>query len=243
MVALLRMKTLTAKIYRPDYGPDYYAAVVYNNLPAHQQPVSIGWINNWRYANDIPTTPWKSAMSLPRSLSVKRVGDEWILIQQPVEQVKQLRSKPLSWKNIRVKTNFVLPAQNQTCELEFVFTPATQSISGIRLAKTKDHYVEIGYDAAREMLYIDRSKAGDTSFHREFGKLSRFEKPLKTKNSKITVRIFFDKSIVELFANDGEAVMTAQIFPSEKNNAMELFSNGKDVVFGLVNYWSISSVW
>ncbi len=233
----------TAKIYRPDYGPDYYAAVVYNNLSANQQPVSIGWINNWSYANDIPTTPWKSAMSLPRSLSVKRVGDEWILLQQPVEQVKQLRSKPLTWKNIKVKTHFLLPAQNQTCELEFVFSPSNQSITGIRLAKTKDQYVEIGYDAAREMLYIDRSKAGDTSFHREFGKLSRFEKPLKTKNSKITLRIFFDKSIVEVFANDGEAVMTAQIFPPEKNNAMVLFSNGKDVVFGWINYWSVKSIW
>lgn len=31
------------KIYRPDYGPDYYAAIFYNQLPAGHQPAAIGW--------------------------------------------------------------------------------------------------------------------------------------------------------------------------------------------------------
>jgi len=232
-----------AKIYRPDYGSDYYAAIVYNNLPAGLQPVSIGWVNNWSYANDIPTTPWKSAVSLPRSLAVKKVGDEWILVQQPVQQVKQLRSKLSSWKNLTVKNSFLIPVQSQTCELEIVFKPSSQSVSGVRLAKGKDQYVEIGYDATKEILYVDRSKGGDTSFHKEFGKLSRYETPLKTKDNSISLRIFFDKSVVEIFANNGDAVMTTQIFPPEQNKAVELFSNGRNVVFGSVSYWPIKSVW
>ena len=47
------------KIYRPDYGPDYYAAVTYN-LPTNQSPVLLGWANNWTYANDIPPSPGKA---------------------------------------------------------------------------------------------------------------------------------------------------------------------------------------
>ena len=233
----------TAKIYRPDYGSDYYAAIVFNNLPTGQKPVSMGWVNNWKYANDIPTTPWKSAMSLPRRLSVKKVGNEWILIQQPVEQAKQLRQKLSSWKNLNLKNNFLLPANSQTCELQLVLKPSAQTISGIRLAKGKDQYVEIGYDATKEVLYFDRSKSGDTSFHSAFGKLSRFESPLKTQNARVNLRIFFDKSIVEIFAGEGEVVMTTQIFPPEKNNSIELFSNGREVVFESVNYWSLKSVW
>ena len=38
-------------------------------------------------------------------------------------------------------------------------------------------------------------------------------------------------------------MMRACLLPPEKNNAIELFSNGKDVVFGLVNYWPVKSVW
>lgn len=232
-----------SKIYRPDYGSDYYAAIAYNNLPADEKPVSIGWINNWNYANDIPTTPWKSAMSLPRSLSVKKIGGEWLLLQQPVEQVKQLRQKNSSWKNINVKNSFLLPVQSQTCELELVFKPAAQSISGIRLAIGKEQYVEIGYDAAKEVLYIDRSKTGDASFHKEFARLSRYEASLKSKNGKVTLRIFLDKSIVEVFANDGEVAMTMQIFPPGKNNGIELFSNGNNVNFESVSFWSMKPIW
>jgi len=233
----------TAKVYRPDYGSDYYAAITFNNLPLGAQPVSIGWINNWNYANDIPTTPWKSAASLPRTLAVRNDGGEWRLVQQPVAALKQLRSHPFSTKNIKVKNEFLLPVSGQTCEIELAFRPATNSISGIRLAKGKDQYVEIGYDGAKGILYVDRSKAGDTSFHHSFGTLSRYETLLKTKTGKINLRLFFDKSIVEIFANEGEVVMTTQIFPPERNNAIGLFSNGNDVVFESINFWALKSAW
>jgi len=233
----------TAKVYRPDYGSDYYAAITFNNLRSGEQPISIGWVNNWNYANDIPTTPWKSATSLPRSLAVKNDGGEWILVQQPVAAIKQLRSQLFSTKNIKVKNEFLLPVSSQTCEIEFVFRPTANSTSGIRMAKGKDQYVEIGYDAAKGILYFDRSKSGDTSFHHTFGELSRYESSLKTKAGKMKLRLFFDKSIVEIFANEGEVVMTTQIFPPGKNNAIELFSNGIEVVFESINFWALKSVW
>ncbi len=86
------------KIYRPDYGPDYYAGITYNQLPVGDLPVLIGWANNWIYANDIPTFPWKSAMALPRRLSLRRINDEWILFQQPVSALKSLRETCLGIK-------------------------------------------------------------------------------------------------------------------------------------------------
>src|SRR6266700_6454979 len=72
-------------ILRPDYGPDYYAAVLYNNLPSGHAPVLLGWANNWQYAQSIPTAPWRSAMALPRTLALTKKEDAWLLLQQPVE--------------------------------------------------------------------------------------------------------------------------------------------------------------
>jgi fructan beta-fructosidase len=63
----------TSKIYRPDYGPDYYAAIPFNNIDLQSRRIPvIGWVNNWNYANDIPTTPWKSTASLPRNMFAKK---------------------------------------------------------------------------------------------------------------------------------------------------------------------------
>ena len=93
----------TAVINRPDYGPDYYAAIAYNQLPASILPTAIGWLNNWNYANDIPTTPWKSAMSIPRTLSVKKVNNEWVLIQKPVAAIAGLIKLQLTTPHLQIK--------------------------------------------------------------------------------------------------------------------------------------------
>jgi fructan beta-fructosidase len=230
-------------ILRPDYGPDYYAAIIYNNLPANHVPVSIGWVNNWNYANDIPTTPWKSAMSLPRRLSLKKKDGKWILIQQPVDEIRPLRSASSSWRNINVRSTHTLPVNGQNIELKLIAEPVSGSISGVRLAKGNGRYIEVGYDYDKQLLYIDRSTAGENGFNAAFPKQSRYETTVKTNKGKLTLHIFFDKSILEVFSNNGEAVMTAQLFPAEKDDGVELFSNNKLIVFEKLDYWSLKSSW
>ena len=45
----------------------------------------IGWASNWDYANDTPTHPWRSGMSLVRELRLVRCSDERLRVaQRPV---------------------------------------------------------------------------------------------------------------------------------------------------------------
>jgi fructan beta-fructosidase len=48
-----------------DWGRDYYAAVSFSNVPDGRR-LMMAWMNNWQYGNDIPTSPWRSPMSLVR---------------------------------------------------------------------------------------------------------------------------------------------------------------------------------
>jgi len=230
------------KIYRPDYGPDYYAAVTYN-LPIDQQPVLLGWANNWTYAQDIPTFPWKSAMSLPRDLSLKKTNGEWLLIQKPVEALKKLRTDPAELKNISVADKKELGLRGQQFEMEFSFQPVTNSTAGLHLAVGKQNVFVIGYNASSQKLFVDRSRCINDSFNKEFASLSHYETSLTPVNEKIKLHIFLDHSIVEVFANDGAAVMTAQIFPDENDNGVELFSEGGTTKFESVRSWKIKSAW
>ncbi len=241
--ASFKNENLQTKVYRPDYGSDYYAAIAYRDMPEGKLPTSIGWINNWEYANNIPTSPWKSAMSLPRQLSLKKIQGEWVLLQKPVEQIKKLRSTMSSWKNVDVANHFSLPLHSQTFEMEIIFTPTPGGTGGIRVAKGMDHYFEIGYDLEKKLIYIDRTKAGDSSFHPQFARLNRYETSLLPIDGKIMLHLFFDKSIVEVFANRGEAVLTAQIFPDDQDNGIELFTTGGKLRFDSVKYWPVKSVW
>ncbi|TMI86374.1 MAG: glycoside hydrolase family 32 protein, partial [Bacteroidetes bacterium] len=230
------------KTYRPDFGPDYYAAVTYN-LPTNQSPVLLGWANNWTYANDIPTFPWKSAMALPRNLSVRKVGSEWILIQQPIPALKSLRTNPFVLSNMVVTNKKELPVKGQQLEMQVTFEPGKNSATGVRLAAGNGNAFVIGYDAHNENLFINRAGVGDASFNSKYPTLSRYEVPLSTINHKIKLQIFFDNSIIEVFANDGTTVMTAQIFPERKDNKIELFSDGGATKFESVKVWEMRSAW
>ena len=231
------------KIVRPDYGPDYYAAIAYNQLPAAHLPTSIGWLNNWNYANDIPTTPWKGAMSLPRNMSVQKINNEWVLMQKPVAALQSLRTKAWELKNETINETKLLPVKSQQFEMEIMIEPSAKSTSGLRIAKSGNSFFEIGYDAAKQLLYIDRSKSGARSFNKNFEKLSRFETTLALLNRQLQLHIFFDHSIVEVFANNGEAVLTAQIFPAESDNGIELFSTGRKSKILKSTIWKIKSIW
>lgn len=231
------------KIFRPDYGPDYYAATTYNHLPANHLPVLLGWANNWKYANDIPTSPWRSAMALPRNLTLKKINNEWRLIEQPVASLKTLRTNPVELKNIEVTGRKKLNISGQQFEMEISFDVSQNVIARLRLAVGKSNSFMIGYNASNEKLFIDRSGLANNSFNKNFAALSRYETSLKPIQQKIKLHIFFDKSIIEIYANDGLAVMTAQLFPDETDDGIELFSDGATTKFQSIKFWKIKSVW
>ena len=62
-----------------DYGRDNYAGVTFSNAPEGKK-IFLGWMCNWHYAGKAPTDPWRSAMTLPRELSLQ--GDR--IIQTPI---------------------------------------------------------------------------------------------------------------------------------------------------------------
>ena len=229
------------KIFRPDYGPDYYAAIAYNQLPTAHQPTAIGWINNWNYANDIPTTPWKGAMSLPRTLSVKKINGEWILIQKPVEKITTQRKAIYKDLKVGFKNVMRLPITSQQCEID-ASLEIGGSAGGLRIAAGHDHYLEIGYDTVKKVLYLDRSKTANQSFNKNFEKMNRFEIPYLSKGY-IRLHVFFDKSILEVFVNNGDRVFTAQLFPDEKDNAIEFFSNNGSGSLGYCYVYEIKPAW
>jgi fructan beta-fructosidase len=231
------------KIFRPDYGPDYYAAIAYNQLPKSHLPTAIGWVNNWNYANDIPTTAWKSAMSIPRSLGVKKINNEWILLQKPVTKTKTLRKESYQLKEVSVSDKNIVPVKSNQFEMQLDIEPSQNGACGIRIAVGNETSFEIGYNAVTQVFYIDRSKSGNVSFNENFKKLNRFEKPIALNNNKLHVQVFYDNSIAEVFVNDGEAVFTAQLFPDKPANGIELFNQGAKSKFSNLHLWEMKTTW
>lgn len=64
-----------------DFGRDNYAGVTFSNTPEDLK-IFLGWMSNWDYAAKIPTNPWRSAMTIPRKLSLQANT----LIQNPIKR-------------------------------------------------------------------------------------------------------------------------------------------------------------
>ncbi len=211
-------ETRADKIYRPDYGPDYYAAIVYNNLPPTSDPVSIGWANNWNYAGDIPAGEWRGAMSLPRNLQLKNIDGEWILLQNPVEQVSSLKKKEQ-----KLSSDKPIQLDDQSFELEWDWST---DASGVQEMVVGANDLVVRFNAATREVAIDRS--GSAGFDNDaYKKLSVYKTTVPGKSTgKLKFRLYYDVSIAELYVGQGEVAMTAQVFAAQPVSTVSFSANG-----------------
>ena len=208
-----------------DYGADFYAATSFTDLP-HGQQIIIGWMNNWNYANTIPTSPWRSAMSVPRQLGLTTINGQLQLTQQPVRQLTELRTgKPV----VGIARNIIgtQPAgiSGATLELDGIFQAGSAKQFGVNVHTGNGELTQVGYDTTTGQVYIDRSKSGDVTFDPAFS--VRQDAPLALDgHGRVRLHILVDTSSVEVFTDQGQIVLTDQIFPGPDSNGVSLFANG-----------------
>ncbi|HEY5823886.1 MAG TPA: glycoside hydrolase family 32 protein, partial [Cyclobacteriaceae bacterium] len=196
-----------------DYGKDFYAGITFNNMPKEDnRTILLGWANNWTYGNKIPTSPWRSAMSLPRELTLKGTTEGIRLNQRPIHALTSLRGKELKADEIAGKQ----------LELEIEIDVAGAEEVGVRVLKSGEEETIIGYDAVKEELFLDRTRSGNVTFHPDFPSIERVK--LKPINGKINLHIFIDHSLIEVFANNGEQVISDQVFPTKDDAKVETYS-------------------
>lgn len=223
-----------------DWGKDYYAAIQFNDLPASQPgPVMMGWLNNWAYANDLPTTSFKGAYSLPRQISLRRTAAGLVLVQQPIASLSSLHTGKTTPKNVRLtsQSQSLEQSSTNTYELTLELVPGSAKVAGLKLAKSGDEETILQY--ADGKLQLDRRRSGQVGFNKKFASVETA--PLTPQNGVIKLRIFVDKSVIEVYANDGERVITDLIFPTQSTGGIDLFAEGGSAEFRNVTLWPLKS--
>ncbi|KAJ5833319.1 hypothetical protein N7474_001630 [Penicillium riverlandense] len=230
-----------------DWGPDFYAAAGYNGLPNNDH-VQIGWMNNWQYGENIPTYPWRSAMAIPRKLSLKTIDQKATVVQQPKEKWRAIMGQHPrlhSWKSVAEgKTPLGSVGKAMEINLSFSSSESTASEFGIIVRATSNlsELTRIGYNFSSSQLFVDRRQSGNVSFDKTFA--SQYHAPLASNSDgQVNLRIFVDWSSVEVFGGEGETTLTAQIFPSGNATYAQLFSSGGSTTGVNLSIRELSSVW
>lgn len=226
-----------------DYGSDNYAGVTWSNAP--ERRLFMGWMNNWTYAEQIPTSTWRGAMTLPRRLSLQTVHGQPRLISQPAREVGDLGQRVFSLEDKKLSENslnkeFVdIDLREAKISLDMATGNATDII--LRLTNKEGRALELGFEKQEKELYLDRRDAGVDSFHQAFPKIHTA--PLTQWPDQLNLEIYLDRSSVELFVNGGERVMTDRIFNKKAFSRLEIFTSSGTARLEKLEVSEIKSVW
>lgn len=229
-----------------DYGTDFYAAITWSNIPEEDdRRMWVGWMNNWEYANEIPTSPWRSAQSIPRSIHLETVDGKVQMVQRPVEALQILRAEHTGLENLEVDNVMLSLSESgirgKAYEMVVKLDPGDARNAGIKLRSGDDEETIVGYDSGTETVYVDRRNSGDVSFNENFA--ARNDAPVSLVDGIIKLHIFVDWSSVEVFVNDGRTVFTNRIFPDPESQSVEIFADGGNAVIKNLDFWTLRSIW
>jgi sucrose-6-phosphate hydrolase SacC (GH32 family) len=110
-----------------------------------------------------------------------------------------------------------------------------------RLLEGSDEYTLVGFDTAARQIFVDRTKSGDTRFNERFP--SRTVAPLENGTRPLNLRVFVDRSSVEVFSDNGEVVLTNLVFPKPDSIGISVAVEGGEPESFRVSLWKLRSIW
>jgi beta-fructofuranosidase len=181
-----------------------------------------GWISGFKDGRG-----WNGCLGLPRVLSI---GPDGLLRQRPALELERLRDRHFRTAGLDLKDGrYVLEnAGGDTVEIKAALDLSDACSTGLKVRCSTDgkHAVTISYDGqtldAAEVT-LPLSLSGD-------------EKVL-------TLQVFLDRSVMEIFANDGRRAVAKVIYPQQKDTGIELFATGGTAHVKSIDVWHMKSVW
>jgi len=232
-----------------DHGADFYAGSTFTDLPADRhpdgRPVWVGWMSNWLYADRTPTSPWRGAATLARSLALRTVDDRLRLVQRPVlpagTELAVVRgpvprgpvprgpaaSDGTTASDGTAAPLTVLAAAPDAVRLRLdVTVPAGSSVALDVLADGTCR-TRVAVEASRDgvlRLVVDRTASGTVDVHPAFPVV--VVAPLRAAPAptgrRTTVDVVVDTCSIEVFAADSTTCVTALVFPPPTARAVTL---------------------
>ncbi len=180
---------------------------------------------------------WSGTMSLPRVLTL---GEDGRLGMCPPEEIERLRYHGKKRANLTVNPDSELAIEGiggNSIELCFEIGAKDARQYGVKVCRSAngEEQTLVYYDAIEKKLKVDTTKSGLTEGPKGV-EAAPFElRPPET----LKLRVFVDKSVVEVFANGRQAVMR-RIYPSREDSVgVAVFSNGGPAKVAALEAWDM----
>lgn len=202
------------------YGRDYYAAQTFSNEPRGRR-IEIGW---WRTHTNQGAAAFNQSMSIPMELKLKTTAKGIRLFREPVVELQKLRQDKYPVNRSILRPEAANPLQDfnsDVAELNLLIIPANAKNIQINLRG-----LVINYNVATEEMVVDNVRA-----------------IIPLKDKKISLRLFVDRTGVEIFAQDGEIYMPIN-YNFDRNNLQYAIRvlNGQ-AILEQADLYTLKSIW
>ncbi|WP_288647725.1 sucrose-6-phosphate hydrolase [uncultured Enterococcus sp.] len=194
-----------------DEGFDIYATHCFSD--GNGRTLAISWIGLPEISYPTDEEGWAHCLSIVKELTIEKEQ----LYQRPVKETAQLRKgKPYHFSGLET----TIDAEINQYELQLEFDYSQKGTILLFADEQQKHGLTLSFDTIHGKMSMDRSHAGK-SFAENFGTVREFsieKKPLK-------LQIFVDRSVVEVFVNDGQQTATARVFPTDDQTGLYIKSD------------------
>ena len=217
-----------------DFGRDNYAGVTWSNIPKEDgRKLFIGWMSNWEYARDVPTETWRSAMTVSRELKLKKTGDKYVLVSNPVPELYKFVSKTIIRDTLVVDKQKTIISRNEVdlsrLSVELEINNLTENKYTFLFHNKYGDSLSFGLDNIEKNYFVNRQKSGKVDFSDKFANTISKAKKMSL-SSTLKVQVLIDKTSIEVFYNDGETVMTEILFPNEPFETLSMETSDEKFV-------------
>ena len=243
-----------------DWAKDNYAGQFFYGVPGDEPQISIAWASNWQYTNVVPTASegWRSTMSLPRYnvlANTTQIGYNMLSIPYPLDSL-HTTSLPLASNDTLANGSMIFDYEAMVPSGALSFTLSAAGLPEPPISLTGSLNFTLLSSATGEMLRGGFLLSGDSTFfldrsgtHGYTGNplfTSQFSTahPVDPATNAFKMHVVVDRSIIEVFLDNGQRSATAVYFTEGELDILVLGSldlNDGVTVKGEV--WGLKSAW
>ncbi len=203
-----------------NYGNAFYASQTFSNIPKEDgRRIRIGWAT----IDYVPGMPFNQVMNFPVTLTLRKTEEGIRMFTNPVREIEKLHKKKHT-----IRDESLEPGKNPLSKIK-------GELFDIRAEFAVEKAAEIGFEIRGvPVVYNVEEKVISCEGH---------EAPCKPINGKIKLQILVDRTLIEIFINDGRYFMPIGVTPDDDNRSLAVFAKGGRANIEEMAVYEMESIW
>ncbi|MBQ7012275.1 MAG: GH32 C-terminal domain-containing protein [Clostridia bacterium] len=213
---------------------------VYATQSFFNDPLGRRILLNWMPDKSAPLVKrqkaWDGLMSLPYEVSLATVKGKMVLVQTPVEEVYSLFGDAVfSAENTTLSALDIPDIESNAYYVDLLLDMNDTSTATLEFRVGNREKTRVAYNKTTGTLFLYTSMSGelatDTAYTFTGGSYKASLYP--DANGMVRLKIFVDTVSIEVFGGNGEAVISATVFPSPDSCGIRATGNAKVVLLDI----------